>query len=71
MHLQPFYKDCTYLKKDNMDISQSLFKKGLCLPSGSSLTKDQLDYIVGIVLKTVKANFLFKIIFFALKIIHI
>ena len=50
MHMQPFYKDYIYITKNNMDVSQSLFKKGLCLPSGSSLTKDQLDYIVGIVL---------------------
>ena len=50
MHMQPFYKDCIYITKDNIDVSQSLFKQGLRLPSGSSLTKNQLDYIVGIVL---------------------
>jgi len=37
MHLQPVFKDCpSYLN----GVSESLFRNGLCLPSGSNLTED-------------------------------
>lgn len=35
MHLQPVFKSCPYYGND---ISESLFRNGLCLPSGSNLT---------------------------------
>ncbi|CAM1373825.1 DegT/DnrJ/EryC1/StrS family aminotransferase [Tenacibaculum xiamenense] len=35
MHLQPVFKDCSYY---GSNISEKLFKDGLCLPSGSNLT---------------------------------
>jgi dTDP-4-amino-4,6-dideoxygalactose transaminase len=35
MHLQPVFKDCLYYGED---VAESLFNKGLCLPSGSNLT---------------------------------
>lgn len=50
MHLQELYKDCTsYLN----GVSQELYKKGLCLPSGSGLTKTELNRII----KTIKSYF--------------
>lgn len=42
MHLQPFFSDCpAYLN----GVSDSLFERGLCLPSGSSLTDDDVKYV--------------------------
>ena len=38
MHLQPVFKDAPYYGKT---VSENLFNKGLCLPSGSNLTKDE------------------------------
>ena len=35
MHLQPVFKNCDYY---GSDIAETLFKNGLCLPSGSNLT---------------------------------
>lgn len=35
MHLQPVFKDCDYY---GGNIAETLFKNGLCLPSGSNLT---------------------------------
>jgi len=49
MHLQPVFKDC---KVRGGDISREIFDKGLCLPSGSSMTESDLKRIVGIVLRT-------------------
>lgn len=38
MHLQPIYKDAPYYGEN---ISEKLFKNGLCLPSGSKLSDDE------------------------------
>ena len=42
MHLQPIYKNEKYYGDSN---ASSLFERGLCLPSGSNLTENQLDRI--------------------------
>ena len=42
MHLQPVFKDCYYY---GSGVTEGLFKNGLCLPSGSNLTKEDLDRI--------------------------
>lgn len=43
MHQQPVFKECPrYLN----GISDELFKKGLCLPSGSNLSDNELDRIL-------------------------
>lgn len=50
MHLQPLYKDCkAYIN----GVSENIYRKGICLPSGSNLTQNQLNYII----KTVKSVF--------------
>ncbi|MHA6248954.1 DegT/DnrJ/EryC1/StrS family aminotransferase [Pontibacter sp. CAU 1760] len=43
MHLQPLFQDAAYYG-DNL--SQKLFARGLCLPSSSSLTDEELEKIV-------------------------
>ena len=42
MHLQPVFKDYPYYG-DN--ISETFFETGLCLPSGSNLTKKEKAFI--------------------------
>lgn len=43
MHLQPVFKDSPrYLN----GVSEDLFQRGLCLPSGSNLTKDDLNRVI-------------------------
>lgn len=43
MHLQPVFKSCpSYLN----GVSDDLFKKGLCLPSGSNLTENELNRVI-------------------------
>lgn len=47
LHLQPLYQDCEYYShEDNESVSDKLFEKGLCLPSGSNLTEDQLARVI-------------------------
>lgn len=43
MHMQPVYKDNPYY---GTDVSEKLFNKGLCLPSGSLLTDDDICKVV-------------------------
>lgn len=43
MHLQPLFKDCAYY---GQGVSDSLFTHGLCLPSSSSLSEDELYKVV-------------------------
>jgi len=47
MHLQPVFKDSPYYGNG---ISDKLFKEGLCLPSGSNLTKEEFNRISDIIL---------------------
>ncbi|WP_136481111.1 DegT/DnrJ/EryC1/StrS family aminotransferase [Cognatitamlana onchidii] len=49
MHMQPVFKDNTSYTND---VSADLFEKGLCLPSGSNLTENQLQRIVDLIRKT-------------------
>lgn len=46
MHLQPLYAGTPYYGDDTSD---RLFQNGLCLPSGSNLTRDQLFRVVTII----------------------
>jgi len=48
MHLQPVFSSCPYY---GGKISENLFNNGLCLPSGSSLTENDLERVVEIIQK--------------------
>lgn len=52
MHLQPVFKDAPYVLNG---VSESLFKTGLCLPSGSNLSDSQVSWVAGLI-----ADFLTK-----------
>ena len=43
MHLQPVFKDC---KSYDNGVSEDLFNRGLCLPSGTAMTTEDLKIIV-------------------------
>ena len=48
MHLQPLYSDAPYYgHKDS--VSESLFKRGLCLPSGPRVSNDDIHRICNII----------------------
>ena len=48
MHLQPLFKDAIVFEDGT---SESLFKKGICLPSGSSMSNNEVDRVCQIVKK--------------------
>lgn len=43
MHLQPFFKDYDYI---GTNVSEKLFEKGLCLPSDTKMTEEDLERVV-------------------------
>ncbi len=46
MHLQPVFKNC---ERIGGDVAADLFERGLCLPSGSSLSEEDLARVVEVV----------------------
>jgi dTDP-4-amino-4,6-dideoxygalactose transaminase len=52
MHMQPVFRAC---RKRGGEVAEDIFTKGLCLPSGSDLSVEDLDRIVSIIKKTGKS----------------
>lgn len=46
MHMQPVFADAPYYGNG---VSDLLFERGLCLPSGSSLTNEQIMHVISII----------------------
>lgn len=54
MHAQPLFAECRYYPhEDTFSVSDDLFCRGVCLPSGSNLTTVQQDRIIGVIENTV------------------
>ena len=55
MHLQPLFKSRPYFPhKKGVSFSDSIFKRGLCLPSGSNLSVQDQDRIISIIKRQLK-----------------
>jgi len=46
MHMQPVFRDC---RVRGGKVSEDLFSRGLCLPSGTQMTKDDLNRVVTVI----------------------
>ena len=46
MHLQPFFEEYDYIGND---VSQQLFENGICLPSDTKMTDQDLERICGLI----------------------
>lgn len=57
MHLQPIFKNALYYGNG---VSERLFDKGLCLPSGSNLTEKELNRVVNRIREVVNIKKSFK-----------
>lgn len=56
MHLQPVFEGCKYFRHEQ-DVSADLFKRGVCLPSGSAMTDSEQDRVIDIIIKICKDAF--------------
>ena len=52
MHMQPFYEECDYV---GVGISKDLFENGLCLPSDTKMTDDDLLRVVSVIQRLIAA----------------
>jgi dTDP-4-amino-4,6-dideoxygalactose transaminase len=48
LHMQPVFQDCECF---GGEVSEDLFERGLCLPSGSNLTDEELQRVIETILK--------------------
>ncbi len=55
MHLQPVFAHCKYFAHADESVSERLFAQGLCLPSGSNMSSEALDRIIGVIRKVLTA----------------
>lgn len=46
MHLQPFFKECDYV---GGDVAKTIFKNGVCLPSDTKMTDEDLERVCKVV----------------------
>jgi len=54
LHLQPVFANCLYYSHGReTSISDDLFNKGLCLPSGSNMSLDDQDRVIAVIRKTI------------------
>jgi dTDP-4-amino-4,6-dideoxygalactose transaminase len=51
MHLQPVFAHCDYFPHGSESVSEELFNRGICLPSGSNMSLHQIDRVAESVLK--------------------
>ncbi|ENZ03162.1 hypothetical protein HMPREF1092_00348 [Clostridium thermobutyricum] len=49
MHMQPYYKDFKFFKLGEKSISEEIFENGLCLPSDSKNTEEDMERVVKII----------------------
>ncbi len=53
MHLQPLFSNCEFI---GADISENLFRKGLCLPSGTAMEERDISRVVNVISSCYKAK---------------
>ena len=53
MHLQPFYKDYPFYnhKDEGISISEDIFNRGVCLPSDTKMTYEDMNRVIEIIRK--------------------
>ncbi|NUK29885.1 aminotransferase class I/II-fold pyridoxal phosphate-dependent enzyme [Parageobacillus sp. VR-IP] len=55
LHLQPVFNGVTYYPyQEGWSVSDELFANGICLPSGSSMTVEDQNRVIDVIVKTIK-----------------
>jgi dTDP-4-amino-4,6-dideoxygalactose transaminase len=49
MHRQPVFSQCRYFTDGVASVSDRLFTQGLCLPSGSNMSPEQVDRVIKVI----------------------
>ena len=57
MHLQPVYKDCKFFSAlDGTSVGEDLFNRGVCLPSDTKMSDEDLSRVIDIVKSVVEKS---------------
>lgn len=48
MHMQPIFKDC---ERIGGTVAEEIFRDGLCLPSGSAMTDNDIELVADVIKK--------------------
>ncbi len=51
MHRQPLFSGAEYYTHSNTSVSDKLYDSGICLPSGSNMSKHQIEKVINVVSK--------------------
>lgn len=55
LHMQPLFKDVDFFAhQDNLPVSEQLFEKGICLPSGTNMTEEDMERVIDCLRMTLK-----------------
>ena len=49
MHMQPVYKDFSFVSKEGANVGADIFERGLCLPSDIKMTVQEQDKVIEII----------------------
>lgn len=49
MHMQPVFAHCDFISVADSPVNEDIFARGLCLPSDIKMTKEEQDYVIGLV----------------------
>jgi pyridoxal phosphate-dependent aminotransferase EpsN len=49
LHTQPVFKECEFFKISDEAISESIFRRGVCMPSGSSMSAETQEIVCKII----------------------
>ncbi len=49
MHMQPIFKEYDFIKVKEKPVSEDLFKRGICLPSDTKMTKEEQEIVINII----------------------
>lgn len=50
MHLQPVFRENPHMRIVGGEVAEDLFERGLCLPSGTEMTEQDMERVVSILL---------------------
>jgi pyridoxal phosphate-dependent aminotransferase EpsN len=55
LHLQPVFNRVTYYShQEDWSVSDELFANGICLPSGSSMTVEEQNRVIDVIIQAIK-----------------
>ena len=49
MQMQPIFKKYDYIQIEKESVSEDIYKRGVCLPSDTKMTKEEQDKVIEVI----------------------